>query len=385
MTEFGRKLMLFDGGMGSELVKTGIACPVPEDLNVTHPDVIRKIHDSYAGAGADFITTNTFGLNRLKYKGEYDIPSVAKAAIANARATGKRVFFDIGPTGKLLRPLGTVDFEEAYEAFREIVLASRDLVDGYILETFSDLYELKAAVLAVKESCDKPVFATMTFDKTGRTLTGTTPEIMVAFLEEMCVDALGVNCSLGPKELSGVVRRILACTHTPVIVQPNRGLPRLENGVSVYDLTVEEFTESAEEFAKMGVSVLGGCCGTSPLFIGSIAKYKGQEVKMQSHPRTTQIASYAALTKVTDDTVYATLAVSGDTSEDECEDLAYEVLDMADEGAEVVCIEANGILPKTLRTLIEKIQQMTSVPLRLKSGDETAQRCFERYYNGTVK
>ena len=182
-----------------------------------------------------------------------------------------------------------------------------------------------------------------------------------------------------------MVRRILACAHTPVIVQPNRGLPRLENGVSVYDLTVEEFAESAEEFAKMGVSVLGGCCGTSPLFIGSIAKFKGQKVKMQSHPRTTQIASYAALTKVTDDTVYATLAVSGDTSEDECEDLAYEVLDMADEGAEVVCIEANGISPKTLRTLIEKMQQMTSVPLRLKSGDEDLQACFGRYDIGTVK
>ena len=385
MTELGRTLMIFDGGMGSELVKMGIEYSFPEDLNVTHPDVIRHIHESYADAGADFITTNTFGLNRLKYRGEYDIPSVAKAAIANARAAGKRVFFDIGPTGKLLRPLGTLDFDEAYEAFSEVVLASRELADGYILETFSDLYELKAAVLAVKENSDKPVFATMTFDKTGRTLTGTTPEIMVAFLEEMGVDALGVNCSLGPKELQGVVSRILACSHTPVIVQPNRGLPRLVDGVSVYDLTVEEFSESAEAFAKMGVSVLGGCCGTSPLFISSIAKYKGQEVKAQSNPQVPRIASYATLVKVTDDTVCATLAVSNDTSEDECEDLAYEVLDMADDGTEVVCIEANGISPKTLRTLIEKIQELTSVPLRLVSSDEDVLACFRRYYNGTVK
>ena len=155
MLSLGKKIMIFDGGMGGELVKTGIPHRIPEDLNITRPDVIKAIHKSYADA--DFITTNTFGLNKFKYKGDFSIPAVARGAIENARAAGKRVFFDIGPTGLLLKPYGTLDFDDAYEAFREVVLASREGVDGYIVETFSDLYELKAALLAIKENSDKPV------------------------------------------------------------------------------------------------------------------------------------------------------------------------------------------------------------------------------------
>ena len=159
--------MIFDGGMGSEIEKRGISCSVPEDLNITSPEAIMDIHKSYSDA--DFITTNTFGLNRVKYKGKFDIARVANAAIENAKASGKKVFFDIGPTGSMLKPIGLLTFDEAYEAFKEVVLLSRDKVDGYICETFSDLYELKACVLAVKENSDKPVFATMTFDSTART------------------------------------------------------------------------------------------------------------------------------------------------------------------------------------------------------------------------
>ncbi|MBQ8719711.1 MAG: homocysteine S-methyltransferase family protein [Clostridia bacterium] len=382
MLSLGKKIMIFDGGMGSELVKTGIPHRIPEDLNITHPDVIKEIHKSYADA--DFITTNTFGLNKFKYKGDYAIPLVAQKAIENARAAGKRVFFDIGPTGLLLKPFGTLDFDDAYEAFREVVLASREATDGYIVETFSDLYELKAALLAIKENSDKPVFATMTFDKSGRTLTGTTPEIMVAFLEEVGVDALGVNCSLGPKELSGVVSRIIKAAHTPVIVQPNRGLPRLVDGVSVYDLSVEDFSACAYEFAKMGVSVLGGCCGTSPSFISAIAKFKDMDVLPLKNPRLAAAISYSKYVEITADTKFESLVLDGSVTEDDAEDLAYEVLDLVDDGADVVSLVPEGVTPATLKALIEKVQELSNMPLRLDCEDEDLQKCFKRYYNGVA-
>ena len=382
MLSFGKEIMIFDGGMGSELVKSGIAYTVPEDLNVTHPDVIKTIHKSYADA--DFITTNTFGLNKFKYKGDYEISFVAEKAIENARAAGKKVFFDIGPTGMLLKPMGTLTFDDAYEAFKEAVVCSIDKVDGYIVETFSDLYELKAAVLAVKENSDKPVFATMTFDKTGRTLTGTTPEIMVAFLEAMDVDALGVNCSLGPNDLYDVIDRILKCAHTPVIIQPNRGLPKLVDGVSVYDLTVEEFTESVKKYAEMGVSVIGGCCGTSPEFISSISKFRGMQIKTANNPVFNAAISYSSYVEINDDTELAELTVNGSVTEDDCEDIAYDVLDMVDDGAEVININADGATPSVIKTLVEKIQGLSNVPLRIVSGDDDVVKCFERYYNGVV-
>ena len=382
MLSFGKEIMIFDGGMGSELVKSGVAYTVPEDLNVTHPDVIKTIHKSYADA--DFITTNTFGLNNFKYKGDYEIPFVAEKAIENARAACKKVFFDIGPTGMLLKPMGTLTFDDAYKAFKEAVVCSTDKVDGYIVETFSDLYELKAAVLAVKENSDKPVFATMTFDKTARTLTGTTPEIMVAFLEAMGVDALGVNCSLGPNDLYEVIERILKCTHTPVIIQPNRGLPKLVDGVSVYDLTVEEFTESVEKYAEMGVSVIGGCCGTSPEFITSIARFKGMQVKTQDNPVCDAAISYSSYVEINEDTEFSELNVDGSVTEDDCEDIAYDVLDMVDDGAEVITVKADGATPSVIKTLIEKIQEISNVPLRIVSGDDDVVKCFTRYYNGVV-
>ena len=380
MLSLGKEIMIFDGGMGSELVKAGVSYSVPEDLNITHPQVIQSIHKSYKDA--DFITTNTFGLNKIKYKGEYEISYVADKAIENARATGKKVFFDIGPTGALLKPMGTLSFDDAYAAFKEVVDCSKDKVDGYIIETFSDLYELKAAVLAVKENSDKPVFATMTFDKTARTLTGTTPEIMVASLEAFGVDALGVNCSLGPEELYDVIYRLLNSAHIPVMIQPNRGLPKFDNGVSYYDLTVEDFTASVEQYVGMGVSVVGGCCGTDPEFISSISRFKGIKVSKHDNPFSNVVASYSKYVKVSDDTEFVTLSVDESVTEDECEDIAYDVLDMVDDGAEVIDINAENVDPSIIKVLIEKIQEFSNVPLRLISSDPKAIDCFKRYYNG---
>lgn len=380
MLRLGKEIMIFDGGMGSELAKAGISYTVPEDLNITHPEVIQGIHKSYKDA--DFITTNTFGLNRIKYKGKYSLSEVANKAIENARASGKKVFFDIGPTGCLLKPLGTLSFDDAYEAYKEAVLCSKDKVDGYIIETFSDLYELKAAVLAVKENSDKPVFATMTFDKSARTLTGTTPEIMVSFLEGFGVDALGVNCSLGPKELYGVIERILKCATVPIIIQPNRGIPELIDGKSHYTLTVEEFTESVEEFVKMGVSIVGGCCGTDPSFISSVAKFKCMPVLKPENAKAKAITSGSKYVALDDDTEISVLSVDDDLTEDDCEDIAYDVLDMVDDGADGINITVNGTEPSVVKALIEKIQEMSNVPLQISASDPEVLEAAVRYYNG---
>ena len=272
-----RKVVVIDGGFGSELERRGVLAAVPEDLNLTDGETVRSIHRAYAMA--DIITTNSFGLNRIKYRGKFSIQEVAEAAISNARAAGKKVFFDIGPTGGMMQPLGTLTFEEAFEAFSEVAACTKELVNGYIVETFSDLLELKACILALKEQTEKPIFATMTFDQSCRTLNGTTPEIAAALLENLGVSALGVNCSLGPRELKPVVERFLSVSHLPVIVQPNRGIPTFEDGKTVYSLSVEDFMAPMEEFIKMGVSVVGGCCGTTPEFISRLAKFSGKEVE----------------------------------------------------------------------------------------------------------
>ena len=280
-----QKIMIFDGGFGSELNKLNLPLgTINEELNITNKSAIINIHKNYVNAGSDFITTNTFGANRLKMaKAKYPLKDIILAAINNAKeANPKYVMLDIGPIGQLIEPLGTLKFDEAYDIFKEIVLIARDLVDGFILETFTDIYELKAAILAVKENSDKLCFATMSFEANGRSLTGTTPEVMTAVVEGLGVDALGVNCSLGPVELKPIVKRILDSSNIPVIVQPNRGLPKIENGKTIYDLDVDTFFNATKEFVEMGVSIIGGCCGTDRDFIKAISVLKGTTVKKRS-------------------------------------------------------------------------------------------------------
>ncbi len=392
MLSIGEKLRIFDGGMGSELERLGIEFSYTEELNITHADDIRRIHRSYAEAGADFITTNTFGLNRIKYKGSYRIEKLCRAAIENARCTEKEVFFDIGPTGAMLSPLGTLSFDEAYEAFAEVIRISRDYVDGYILETFSDLYELKAAVLAVKENSDKPVFATMTFDRSCRTLTGSTPEIMVSLLEGLGVDALGINCSLGPNELSEAVARVLSCAHIPVILQPNRGLPRLSNGKTAYDLGIEEFTQSVKNFIDMGVCIVGGCCGTTPDFIKALSAFKGNTVTCPTNPYKTQVCSPTRLVDIEDITVCGErLNPTGKKRIKEAltggsyDLLVTEAVNQQEAGADL--LDLNVGVPKideptVMRELCQKLQEYTELPLQIDSSDHKAIEQGVRYYNG---
>ena len=268
--------LFFDGGMGSLLQAKGLKPgELPETWNLLHPDIIVGIHLDYLKAGSDIVTTNTFGLDRFKYKKEHGY-SVAAAAVANAkRATELAghgfVALDLGPTGKLLEPYGTLRFEEACDVYKEVVRAGAAAgADLIIIETMGDCYELKAAVLAAKEECELPIFATVTLDEKGKMLTGGNVESVTALLEGLGVDVIGLNCGLGPVQLLPLIRKMVDVASVPVMVNPNAGLPRSEGGKTVYDIDSDQFAETMRVIAESGVSVLGGCCGTTPEHIAKM-------------------------------------------------------------------------------------------------------------------
>lgn len=261
------KRYFFDGGMGTMLQKSGLSAgAVPEELNITAPELIRSVHRAYREAGADIITTNTFGANPLKLESRYSLGEIIRAAVLNARSAGEGlVALDVGPTGALLRPIGDMDFETAYRAFYETVKLGADAgADMIIIETMSDILEAKAAVLAAKEACRLPVLVTMTFDENGKALTGADPECMAAVMEGLGADAIGINCGLGPKQILPLAKRLAAVASVPLVVQPNAGLPSVVNGETVYDVSPEDFASCAAEIARLGVGFIGGCCGTTP-------------------------------------------------------------------------------------------------------------------------
>lgn len=385
------KIEIFDGGFGSELDRLGLPTTNPEDLNIDNPEAIRNIHLSYAKY-ADYITTNTFGLNSIKYHGKYNIKDVAIEAISNARVTNKKVFFDIGPTGAMLKPLGTLSFDDAYNAFKEIALITRDLADGYIVETFSDLYEIKACILALKENTNLPIYATMTFDKTERTLTGSSPEIVANTLTNLGVSALGVNCSLGPKELFSIVKRMTEYTNLPIIIQPNRGLPKIKNGKTYYDMSEEEFVSEVEKYIPLGVSILGGCCGTTPDFIEGLAKkFRGLEVKMREYTPKTLINSASKMVEIDGVKVCGErLNPTGKKKlkaalKDEDYDYLVSLALAQEENSDLLDLNCGlpGIdEPKVMRNAVTKIQEFSDLPLQIDSSNVEAIEAGCRYYNG---
>ena len=265
--------LFFDGAMGTYLQEEGLKLgELPEAYNIEKPEIIAGIHKKFIDAGSDIITTNTFGANALKLEeSEYSVEELIEAAVAiarNAAGAEKYVALDIGPIGKLMEPTGTLSFEKAYELFKQQVIAGEKAgCDLFLIETISDIYEAKAAILAIKENSKLPVFCTVSFQEDGRTLMGTDPLTMVTVLEGLGVDALGVNCSLGPKELLPIVEEILKYASIPVMVQPNAGLPKMKDGKTVFDIDSDTFADYMEKMAQAGVRVLGGCCGTKDEFI----------------------------------------------------------------------------------------------------------------------
>lgn len=275
-------VVYLDGGTGTLLQSRGLLPgESPERWNLTHPDVITAIHKAYFDAGSNVVSANTFGANPLHFSPD-ELDAIVRAAVENvkiARDTSvgvqeKFIALDVGPTGRLLKPFGDFDFEEAVAAFAAVVrLGVKYGVDLVIIETMNDSYETKAALLAVKENSDLPVFVSNAYGEDGKLMTGASPAAMVAMLEGMHADAIGVNCSLGPRAMMPVIEEYLRCASVPVIMKPNAGLPRTdEDGRTVFDVVEDEFAAVIAELVPKGLRVVGGCCGTTPGYIDALVK-----------------------------------------------------------------------------------------------------------------
>lgn len=270
-----KEFVLLDGAMGTLIQKSGVKYDsVPETLNITHPELIESFHKAYADAGSDIVYANTFGANGYKLKESgYSVDEIIKSGVANAKkavqGTDCLVALDIGPIGQLLEPAGSLSFDSAYDYFREQIVAGQG-ADVIVFETMTDLYELKAAVLAAKENSDKPIIATMTFERNGRTFTGVSPASAAVTLTGLGVDAVGVNCSLGPDELENVVSEISKYTDLPLVIKANAGLP--DPNSNEYDILPDKFADCVADLLRYGVKLIGGCCGTTPEYIAEIKK-----------------------------------------------------------------------------------------------------------------
>ena len=268
----GDAFLLLDGAMGTQLQARGLAAgELPELLCLTHPEVVTEVHAAYVAAGADVVTTNTFGANAAKLGDAATVEEVFSAAVTCARAANPRyVAADLGPTGQLLAPMGPLALEDAYELFaRQVRAASAAGADLVVIETMSDLAEAKAALLAVRENSELPALVTMTFEEDGRTFLGTTPEVAALTLSSLGAAAVGINCSLGPAEVAPLVERMAPWARCPLMVQANAGLPHVEGGVTVYDIGSEAYAAAVAPMLDAGVTILGGCCGTTPAHIAA--------------------------------------------------------------------------------------------------------------------
>lgn len=385
-------IKFFDGGMGSMLQAAGLkAGELPERLNLTNSQMILDVHNAYAEAGSEYITANTFGANCLKFE-NYD--EIIKAGIKLAKSTGKKVLLDIGPTGKLLKPMGDLDFEEAIDIFAKTVTAGKDGADAVLIETMSDTYEIKAAVLATKENCDLPVFVTMIFDEKGRLLTGADVKTAVTMLEGLGVDALGLNCGLGPKQMIPLVEELRKWTSLPIIVQPNAGLPESVNGQTVYNVTPEEFTEDMEKIANLGVSYLGGCCGTTPKHISKmISACKKIEANVPEEKNLSLISSYSETVELGAKPIVIGERINPTGKKlfkealrrNDIDYIIKEGIEQKDAGAHV--LDVNVGLPEIdevemMKSAVYNLQAVLSTPLQIDTTNIEALEKALRIYNG---
>lgn len=395
MFHFDGDFLIFDGAMGTMLQCNGLAPgELPEQFNLTAPDVVSAIHRAYVEAGSDVVSTNTFGANALKLGDQ--VEAVVGAGVRLARAASPRyVALDLGPTGALLEPIGSLSFEEAYALYAQQVEAgARAGADLVLIETMSDLLEVRAAILAAREHSSLPVFATMTFAQDGRTFLGTDPETAAITLEALGVSALGVNCSLGPKELLPIVRRMAAVTHVPLLVQANAGLPRMEDGQTVYDVTPGIFAACAVEMAGMGVTLFGGCCGTTPEHIRAlrttlsstrpVRRAAPDFLAVTSGQRTVFLSSGPAVVgERINPTGKRRLKEALRSGDDEY--VVKEALSQQDAGADLLDVNA-GLPdidePAVLSRLVRAIQAVSPLPLQIDSADPSAIEAAVRVYNG---
>lgn len=402
LNRLGKELLIFDGGMGSQLQAAGLqGGELPEVLNITQPTLIQSIHEAYLQAGADIITMNTFGCNSLKMKdAPYSLTALLQAALRNAkqaqtqvgRIDDSYVALDIGPIGQLLEPAGTLTFDEAYNLVKEQVVVVKDEVDVVLLETMSDLYEVKAAILAIKENSDLPIFVTMTFEQNKRSLTGTDPLTFVNVVEGLGVDALGVNCSLGPQELQPIIDELLAVATLPILVQPNAGLPILVEGNTQYPLAAEAFCSYMKQFVKQGVALIGGCCGTTPHFIEGLQAFDKQLVKRTVERKTRVSSQVETLTFGHEVLVCGErLNPTGKKKlkqallDEKYDEVLLEAIQQERAGAHILDVNVGvpGIDEAVVMSKVVKmLQEVINLPLQIDSSSPEAIEQACRYYNG---
>ena len=396
--ELKKNILIFDGAMGTMLQAAGLPTGgLPELYNLTNPDIVKGIHKAYVGAGADIITTNTFQANEFKLKDSgHTVEEVIEAGILLAKESGaKYTALDIGPLGQLMKPMGTLDFDTAYNAFaRQIKIGAECGADVILLETMSDILEIKAAVLAARELCDLPVFVSMTYQSDGRTFVGCDPQTAAVALSALKVDALGVNCSLGPKELVTTVESLLKYSTVPVLVQPNAGLPQIKDGKTVYNVSPEEYADYVTDFAAKGAAILGGCCGTTPEYIRAVTERLSDKVRVEVKPERISAVTSGTKTVVLDDKITVIGERINPTGKKllkeklRTKDFGYimnEAIVQSDNGADI--LDVNCGLPEVdepalLTRAVEEIQSVVNLPLQIDSSDYTAIERAVRVYRG---
>ena len=379
----------FDGGTGTMLnLRAG---EIPEQLNITDPERVFAVHKAYAEAGADIISSNTFGANPIKYD---NYAEMIKAGVALAKKTGKKVALDIGPTGKLLKPMGELEFEDCVEAFAKVVRAGKDGADLVLIETMGDTYEIKAAVLAAKENCDLPVFVSMIFDENKRLLTGADVKTACALCEGLGVDVIGFNCGLGPKQMLPLVKELRECCSTPITVCPNAGLPEVINGKTVYNVNPDEFAAYMKDIANEGVSYLGGCCGTTPAHIRALIEAtRGIAASVPEKKNKTVVSSYSQCVQFGEKSVIIGERINPTGKkllkqaliDNDIDYIIREGISQKDCGAHI--LDVNVGLPEINEALMLKkavceLQAVIELPLQIDSSDYGAMEQALRIYNG---
>ena len=396
-------IVYLDGGMGTLLQKNGLQPgELPERWNISHPEVIKEIHKSYYDSGSNIVNTNTFGANSLKF-GTDELSEIIYHAVKNAdearkASSGKQEKFialDVGPTGKLLKPLGDLDFEDAVKAFAEVIsLGVKYGVDLITIETMNDSYETKAAVLAAKENSDLPIIVTNAYGENGRLMTGADPAVMAAMLEGMGVDAIGANCSLGPKQLMGVMDELLKYCSVPVAFKPNAGLPKSDGKVTYYDVDAEEFAQDIKLAVANGVRIVGGCCGTTPEYIKKVC-----ELTRDMRPKEIEKKTYSVCTSYNKAVFFGEKPIligerinpTGKKRFKQAlleNDIGYILQEAVNQQAKGVhVLDVNVGLPgideaQMLTNSVCELQCVTDLPLQIDSSDPVAMESALRRYNG---
>ena len=396
-------IVYLDGGMGTLLQKSGLQPgELPERWNISHPEVIKEIHKSYYDSGSNIVNTNTFGANSLKFDAD-ELSEIIYHAVKNAdearkASSGKQEKFialDVGPTGKLLKPLGDLDFEDAVKAFAEVMsLGVKYGVDLITIETMNDSYETKAAVLAAKENSDLPIIVTNAYGENGRLMTGADPAVMAAMLEGMGVDAIGANCSLGPKQLMGVMDELLKYCSVPVAFKPNAGLPKSDGKVTYYDVDAEEFAQDIKLAVANGVRIVGGCCGTTPEYIKKVC-----ELTRDMRPKEIEKKTYSVCTSYNKAVFFGEKPIligerinpTGKKRFKQAlleNDIGYILQEAVNQQAKGVhVLDVNVGLPgideaQMLTNSVCELQCVTDLPLQIDSSDPVAMESALRRYNG---